>query len=76
MCLGELITYFTDNEEMSSASAYYFASGIVIFALLPVVTFHPFFIFVLEMGMKIRVGCSAMIYKKVKEGDFYIPQNN
>lgn len=35
------------------------------FSLLPVLLFHPFILYIFQMGIKIRVGSCAMIYKKV-----------
>lgn len=68
LCLGELITYFSDSEagdRISTEHAFLYATGIVISALIPVATFHPFFLYIFQMGIKIRVGCYSLIYKKL-----------
>lgn len=64
LLLGELLTYFAD-ENRSKSSAYLYASGIVICSLVPVLTFHPYIFFIFETAMKIRVGCSRLVYDKV-----------
>lgn len=62
--LGALLTYFVD-ETVSKDMALMYASGIVLCALIPVLTFHPFIYYIMESGMKIRIGCSRLIYDKV-----------
>lgn len=64
LLLGELLTYFAD-EEKSKNSAYLYASGIVLCSLIPVLTFHPYIYYIFEIGMKIRIGCSRLVYDKV-----------
>lgn len=65
LILGELLTYFAD-ENASKSSAYLYASGIVICSLVPVLTFHPYIYFIFELAMKIRIGCSRLVYDKVR----------
>jgi ATP-binding cassette, subfamily C (CFTR/MRP), member 4 len=62
--LGALLTYFVDPET-SKRDAYFYASGIVICSLIPVLTFHPFIYYIFEVGMKIRIGSSRLVYDKV-----------
>lgn len=62
--LGALLTYFADPET-SKRDAYFYASGIVICSLIPVLTFHPFIYYIFEVGMKIRIGSSRLVYDKV-----------
>lgn len=67
LCLGGLVTFFAPNQAHSDRHlAYYYAGGIVLFSLLPVCFFHPFIFYIFQMGIKIRVGCSALIYRKVR----------
>lgn len=74
-----MIQYFADllqakpGEEPSKEVAYYYASGIVLFTLIPVLVFHPFILYIFQMGIKIRVGCCSLIYKKVTK---YKPGNS
>lgn len=62
--LGALLTYFIDPE-VKKDMAYIYATGIVVCSLIPVLTFHPFIYYIMEHGMKIRIGCSRLIYDKV-----------
>lgn len=62
--LGALLTYFSDPEA-SKREAYLYASGIVICSLIPVLTFHPFIYYIFEVGMKLRIGSSRLVYDKV-----------
>jgi len=66
--LGALLTYFTgENEGSGKSDAYLYGSGIVVCSLIPVLTFHPFIFFMFETGMKLRIGCSGLIYEKVSK---------
>lgn len=62
--LGALLTYFVDPEA-SKRDAYFYASGIVVCSLIPVLTFHPFIYYIFEVGMKIRIGSTRLVYDKV-----------
>ncbi|KAG5672509.1 hypothetical protein PVAND_002633 [Polypedilum vanderplanki] len=64
LLLGELLTYFAD-ESASKEWAYIYAAGIVICSIVPVITFHPFIYYIFEIGMKIRIGCSRLVYDKI-----------
>lgn len=66
LCLGSLLMYFVPGQtDVSKTEAYYYASGIVLTVLFNGLFFHPFIFFIYECGMKFRLGCSALIYKKV-----------
>ena len=62
--LGALLSYFVDPE-ITKFHAYMYAMGIVFGSLLPVLTFHPFIYYIMEHGMKIRIGSSRLVYDKV-----------
>lgn len=63
--LGALLTYFsTEHNGMDKYDAYIYAGGIILGALLPVITFHPFILYVVETAMKLRIGSSRLLYKK------------
>ncbi|XP_055588089.1 ATP-binding cassette sub-family C member 4-like [Uranotaenia lowii] len=65
LLLGGLLSYFSPGQtEISEREAYYFAAGVIICSLIPVLTFHPFILFIFEIGMKARIGCSCLIYNK------------
>ncbi|XP_062563883.1 ATP-binding cassette sub-family C member 4-like [Armigeres subalbatus] len=63
--LGGLVSYFSPNQtEISERDAYGYAAGVIVCALIPVVTFHPFILYIFQIGMKLRIGCSCLIYNK------------
>ncbi|XP_058461370.1 probable multidrug resistance-associated protein lethal(2)03659 isoform X2 [Malaya genurostris] len=45
--------------------AYLYATGIVLSVLLPSAIFHVYQLFLLQVGMKIRIGCCSLIYRKI-----------
>jgi ATP-binding cassette, subfamily C (CFTR/MRP), member 4 len=66
MFLGGLVSYFAPGQlDISRKDAYWYASGIVLCPLVSVITFHPFIYYIMQVGMKIRIGCSGLIYSKV-----------
>lgn len=62
--LGALLSYFVDPT-ITKETAYLYAVGIVACSLIPVLTFHPFMYFIMEQGMKLRIGSSRLVYDKV-----------
>ncbi|XP_059612038.1 ATP-binding cassette sub-family C member 4-like isoform X2 [Phlebotomus argentipes] len=65
LCLGGLVRYFAPGQtEITRNEAFHYAAGIVICSLVPVITFHPFILYIFQIGMKIRLACCALIYKK------------
>uniref|UniRef100_A0A336M188 CSON010264 protein n=1 Tax=Culicoides sonorensis TaxID=179676 RepID=A0A336M188_CULSO len=66
LSLGGLVTYFAPGQtEISKNEAYFYATGIVICSLIPVLTFHPFIMFIFQVGLKLRVACCCLIYEKI-----------
>ncbi|GAB0093527.1 probable multidrug resistance-associated protein lethal(2)03659 [Sergentomyia squamirostris] len=66
LSLGGLVTYFSpEQEDISRGDAYLYAVGIILSSLIPVLMFHPFILYLDQMGMKMRLGSVALIYKKV-----------
>ncbi|XP_055678761.1 probable multidrug resistance-associated protein lethal(2)03659 isoform X2 [Lutzomyia longipalpis] len=65
LCLGGLVMYFAPGQkEITRNDAFHYAAGIIICSLVPVLTFHPFILYIFQIGMKIRLACCALIYKK------------
>ncbi|KAH8272109.1 hypothetical protein KR026_008581 [Drosophila bipectinata] len=63
--LGGLVGYFATNQtEISEQAAYLYALGIVICMLVPVITFHPFIFYIFQVGTKLRLALSGLIYRK------------
>lgn len=67
-CLGGLVTYFTasESENISKNDAYLYAAGIVLCSLISITVFHPFILYAFQLGMRIRLTCCSLIYKKVR----------
>ncbi|KAF5283714.1 hypothetical protein FQR65_LT13749 [Abscondita terminalis] len=65
LLLGKLISYYTPNESnITKAEAYGYAGGVIGCSLLSVLIVNPYQINVLHIGMKIRVACCSLIYRK------------
>ncbi|XP_030369552.1 probable multidrug resistance-associated protein lethal(2)03659 [Scaptodrosophila lebanonensis] len=63
--LGGLVGYFATNQNtISTTDAYLYALGIVICSLVPVITFHPFIFYIFQVGTKLRLALSGLIYRK------------
>ncbi|KAF2894430.1 hypothetical protein ILUMI_11737 [Ignelater luminosus] len=63
--LGQLISYYTPNQEIiSERDAYLYAAGVIGCSLVNVFVTHPYMLGVLHVGMKIRVACCSLIYRK------------
>lgn len=62
--LGALLSYFVDPD-ITKTHAYWYAAGIVMGSLIPVLTFHPFIYYMMEHGMKLRIGSSRLVYDKI-----------
>ena len=66
MFLGAMISYFVGGTgNVPKTEAYYYAIGVAVCSLIPVITFHPFILYIIEVGMKIKLGSQALIYQKV-----------
>lgn len=72
-CLGGLVTYFTasESELISRNDAYLYAAGIVLCSLISITVFHPFILYAFQLGMRIRLTCCSLIYKKVRNYYLY-----
>ncbi|XP_039444244.1 probable multidrug resistance-associated protein lethal(2)03659 [Culex pipiens pallens] len=65
LCLGGLVSYFAPGQTtISKTEAYYYAGGIVACSFVPVAVFHHFILYIFQIGMKIRVACCSLLYKK------------
>lgn len=71
LCLGGLVSYFAPGQtDIDREQALYYALGITISTAIPSVFFHPFILYIFQFGMKMRIGCSALIYKKVNKNNY------
>lgn len=62
--LGALLSYFV-GDSMSKSDAYWNAVGIIFCSIVPIITFHPFILYIFEIGMKVHIGCCGLVYKKL-----------
>ncbi|XP_052864944.1 ATP-binding cassette sub-family C member 4-like [Anopheles cruzii] len=64
-CLGGLVSYFAPGQStIGKREAYYYATGIILCSFVPVAIFHHFILYIFQIGMKIRVACCSLLYKK------------
>ncbi|XP_076244312.1 putative multidrug resistance-associated protein lethal(2)03659 isoform X2 [Calliopsis andreniformis] len=66
ICLGRLLTYFSpDNEKrISKEEAYLYATGVILCSGILVFVTHPYMMGIFHIGMKMRVACCSLIYRK------------
>lgn len=65
LALGQFIAFYTPEQtEITKEQAYWYAAGVVGCSLINIVTAHPYMMGVLHLGMKMRVGCCSLIYRK------------
>lgn len=65
LAVGKLIDFFRQNQtEISETDAYLYAAGVIGCSLANVFVVHPYMMAILHMGMKLRVSCCSLIYRK------------
>lgn len=65
LALGQLIAYYIPNQTaISEQAAYLYAGGVILCSLANVFVNHPFMMGMLHLGMKMRVACCSLIYRK------------
>ncbi|KAL5005221.1 hypothetical protein ScPMuIL_018677 [Solemya velum] len=64
LLLGRLIRYFTPNSTVSRTDAYLYAMGVSLCAVLLAVAHHPYFFGVQRIGMRMRIACCSLLYRK------------
>ncbi|XP_072935953.1 probable multidrug resistance-associated protein lethal(2)03659 isoform X1 [Epargyreus clarus] len=63
--LGKLVEYYSPNQNtVKQTEAYYYAGAVVLCSALNVFVVHPYMMAILHMGMKFRVACCSLIYRK------------
>ncbi|XP_060815467.1 probable multidrug resistance-associated protein lethal(2)03659 isoform X2 [Bombus pascuorum] len=60
--LGKLLKYYTDT--MTKEDAYLYAGGVVLCSGVLIFITHPYMLGILHMGMKFRIACCTLIYRK------------
>ncbi|XP_020285395.1 probable multidrug resistance-associated protein lethal(2)03659 isoform X2 [Pseudomyrmex gracilis] len=61
--LGKLLRYYSSTD-VDETQAYLYAACIVLCSAINVFVIHPYMMAILHMGMKIRVACCSLIYRK------------
>ncbi|XP_062528577.1 ATP-binding cassette sub-family C member 4 isoform X3 [Bombyx mori] len=62
--LGWLVEYYSPDSKMTPSDAYLCAAAVVVCSALNVFVMHPYMMAILHMGMKFRVACCSLIYRK------------
>ena len=65
LLLGGLIRYFTPESTVTKTDAYLYAGGVSFCAFVLAVAHHPYFFGVQRIGMKMRIACCSLLYRKV-----------
>lgn len=66
MYLKRLFYYWTpDQSPIQKDEAYLYATGVVFVSFINVLVLHPYMMAVMHVGMKMRVACCSLIYRKV-----------
>ncbi|XP_015184428.1 PREDICTED: probable multidrug resistance-associated protein lethal(2)03659 isoform X2 [Polistes dominula] len=63
LCLGYLLRYY-NTQEVSKNEAYLYALGVILCSAVNIFVVHPYMMAILHMGMKMRVACCSLIYRK------------
>ncbi|OXU18927.1 hypothetical protein TSAR_000783 [Trichomalopsis sarcophagae] len=63
--LGLLIEYFEPGSRTAKSHAYVYASSLVLLTFLHSLLKHHIDLATLEIGMRLRIACSSLIYRKV-----------
>lgn len=65
--LGMMVEYYTPGQtSVTQEEAYWYAGAVVMCSAINVFIVHPYMMAILHMGMKFRVACCSLIYRKVK----------
>lgn len=65
LALGQLIKFYVPEQtDITKQEAYLYAGGVVLCSALSVFIVHPYMMGVCHLGMKIRVACCSLIYRK------------
>ena len=65
LALGQLIIFYMPNQDtMNEQEAYLYAGAVILCSLLYVFVVHPYMMGVLHLGMKLRISCCTLIYRK------------
>ncbi|KAH6939777.1 hypothetical protein HPB50_021581 [Hyalomma asiaticum] len=63
--LGWVVRYFAHPESITKTEFYLSAAGVSILGGMHIFTHHPYFFNMQRMGMRIRIACCSLVYRKV-----------
>lgn len=63
--LAGLLRYYRPDSQMTKNEAYLWAGGVVMCSTITFLVIHPCMLGIMHAGMKIRVACCSLIYRKV-----------
>lgn len=63
--LGQLVRYFVEDSPISTGDAYLYATGLILCSLMSSMFNAPFTFMSQVYGMRIRVACTGLVYRKV-----------
>ncbi|XP_071557607.1 probable multidrug resistance-associated protein lethal(2)03659 [Temnothorax nylanderi] len=64
LLVGQMLLYF-NTMDVDKFYAYLCAAGVILCSALNVFVVHPYMMGILHMGMKVRVACCSLIYRKM-----------
>lgn len=66
MYMNRMFNYWTKGQcAIQIEEAYLYASGVLFCSVVNVTVMHPCMMAIMHLGMKIRVACCSLIYRKV-----------
>lgn len=65
MYFWRIIYYWTPNQSaIQYDEALLYASGLIVVSMMCVIVLHPYMMAVMHVGMKMRVACCSLLYRK------------
>lgn len=64
---GLLIWHFDPRATSTQEQAYLYASGMILLTILTVIIYHHSQLGLMEIGMRVRIASSSLMYRKVFE---------
>lgn len=65
LLLATLLRYFARNKEEWNNEVYYSAAGIILLSLLDAFITHWAVHYIMHIGLKMKIACTALIYQKI-----------
>ncbi|XP_033209998.1 probable multidrug resistance-associated protein lethal(2)03659 isoform X2 [Belonocnema kinseyi] len=62
--LGRLLRFYQTDNLVTYEEAYLYALGVIMCSAVNIFVIHPYMMAILHMGMKMRIACCSLIYRK------------